>query len=159
MLILLSSLLVTGAWHRAPAPQHYEVQIGAERFVLEIAANQRTRSTGLSGRESIDRNGGMIFVFPLEKMQSFYMRDCIIPIDVAFLDSSGVVTATYTMQPEALRKAGESKTAYERRLARYSSLSPAQYAIELRAGTLDRLGIEKGDRIGVDNEYLSRLAN
>ena len=92
-------------------------------------------------------------------MQSFFMRDCLVPIDVAFLDSSGVVTATHTMPIEEPRKPDESQTAYEKRLPRYSSLSPAQYAIELRAGTLDRLEIERGDRIAVDNEYLSKLAN
>lgn len=158
ILILLSSFLLAGAWHRSATPEHYDLQIGGESFSLEIAATKQARSIGLSGRLSINQNGGMIFVFPREAMQSFFMRDCLIPIDVAFLDRSGMVTATHTMPTEEPRKPSESQTGYEKRLPRYSSLTPAQYAIELRAGTLDRLGLERGSRIGIDSEYLSRLA-
>ena len=153
-LVVVCALLVAGAFEMTVASVYYELEIDGERFFLEVAADESTRSLGLSGRESIDANGGMIFVFPKAKVRGFYMRDCVIPIDIVFLGSAGVVTATHTMVPEKPRGHAESDTAYERRLKRYSSLSRSQYAIELRAGTIDRLGIKQGDRFRLDTRWL-----
>jgi hypothetical protein len=150
------ALLVTAALQTTAASEDYALQIGGEHFWLEVAADNATRSLGLSGRESIATDGGMIFAFPKARTRSFFMRDCVIPIDIVFLDSAGVITATYTMVPEEPRGDSESKAAYEQRLARYSSQSRSQYAIELRAGTIKRLGLQQGGRVNLD---IHRLQN
>ena len=99
--------------------------------------------------------GGMIFVFPKAAIRYFIMRDCVIPIDIMFLDDAGLVTATYTMQPERPRAAGETDKAYEQRLHRYSSRSDSRYVIELRAGTIDRLGIKRTDRVTLSTQKMA----
>jgi hypothetical protein len=146
--------IMTAALRTTAASEHYDLHIGGELFVLEVAADDETRSLGLSGRESIATNGGMIFVFPKAKVRTFFMRDCVIPIDIVFLDHVGVITATYRMVPEEPRGDSESDAGYERRLKRYSSQSRSQYAIELRAGTIDRLGLKYGDRLMLDTQRL-----
>ena len=153
------AILLAGAVQAIAATDRYELQLGDEAFLLEIAADRRTQYYGLGGRESIDRNGGMIFVFANAKARSFVMRDCLIPIDILFLDSSGLITATYTMHPEAPRAYYESEIAYTQRLRRYHSLGSTQYAIELRAGTMDRLGLQQGDRVKLDTYRLQRALN
>ena len=86
----------------------------------------------------------------------FIMRDYVIPIDIMFLDDAGLVTATYTTRPERQRAAGKTEKAYEQRLHRYYSKSGSQYLIELRAGTIDRLGIKRTDHVMLSTQRIGR---
>lgn len=134
------------------------VKINGQTLTLDLAADHPTRTKGLGGRTSIPENGGMLFVFPEARGLRFVMRDCPVPIDVAFLDPGGVVTAVHTMPPEEPQGADESDFMYESRLAKYSSRFAAQFAIELRGGRLGELGVKPGDTIDLDLERLKRAA-
>ena len=134
------------------------VEIAGESFHLELAADPGTRVQGLMGRTEIARDGGMLFVFPDVAMRSFWMKDCLTDMDIIFLDGSGRVTATHEMTMEPPRRPDESQLAYELRLPGYSSLRPAQFAIELAPGSLDRLGVRTGDLIRLDLDALKRRA-
>ena len=112
----------------------------------------------LGGREFIEPDGGMIFVFPRARVLQFVMRDCLVPIDIIFLDPAGRVIATHQMAVEEPRRENESEIAYESRLNRYSSRYTAQFAIELAGGTLDSLAVQTGQRVGIDTEALKKLA-
>ena len=127
-----------------------EVTIGGERFLLEVADEPGTQYRGLGGCTVIPRNGGMLFVHAAPRPLAFVMRDCPIPIDVAFLDAEGRVLNVHTMQPEPPRREGESVAAYEARLRSHPSAGAAQYAIELAGGRFAELGVGKGDRIDVE---------
>jgi uncharacterized membrane protein (UPF0127 family) len=127
-----------------------EVAIGGERFLLEVAADAAAQFRGLGGRTVIPRNGGMLFVQASPRPLSFVMRDCPIPIDVAFLDADGRVLNVHTMSPEPPRRDGESTAAYEGRLPGHPSAGPAQYAIELAGGRFAELGVKPGDRIELE---------
>jgi uncharacterized membrane protein (UPF0127 family) len=131
--------------------------IAGQEFQLEAAVNNATRYRGLGGRESLPERGGMLFAFPFSERLEFVMRDCLIDIDIAYLDNDGVVQATHTMVIDP-REEGESDTAYERRLVRYSSRYPSRFAVEVRAGLLRELGVQVGDVIEFDRESLKRRA-
>ena len=123
------------------------VTIGGERFDLEVARDPATQFRGLGGRTHIDPHGGMLFVFPYPHTTAFVMRDCPIPIDIAFLDAEGRVIAIHEMQAEPPRGADESIGAYESRLRQYPSALPALFAIETAAGRLHALGLKGGDKL------------
>src|SRR5437867_3508275 len=53
-----------------------KVTIAGEPFTLEIAADPSSREEGLMGRDHIDRQGGMLFVFPAAQVQDFWMKNC-----------------------------------------------------------------------------------
>ena len=89
-------------------PEALWVEIAGEPFELELALDAATRYQGLSGRLAIEPNGGMLFVNTVERPQAMVMRDCAIPIDVAFLDFSGEVVAIHEMRPELPHRPGES---------------------------------------------------
>lgn len=133
------------------------VRINGVAFEMEIAADDASRMRGLGGREEIDEFGGMIFVFPSASIIQFVMRDCLIPIDVAFLDASGRVVSMHEMQPEPPRHPGESAMAYERRLKNYPSRFPAQFAVETAGGRLRAVGLEVGQRVEFDLERLKNM--
>jgi hypothetical protein len=124
--------------------------IGGERFELEVARDPVAQMRGLGGRSSIDAHGGMLFVFPAAQPLAFVMRDCPIPIDVAFLDAQGRVINVQVMTPEAPRAPGESAPAYEARLRSYPSALPARFALETAGGRLTQLGVRSGDQIELD---------
>ncbi len=123
------------------------VVVAGETFVVEVAADPRSRQRGLSGRTSIPRNGGMLFVLTRPEPMSMVMRDCPNAIDVAFIDAMGRVVAIHEMPPEPPRRSAESPFQYERRLPEYPSGSPVSFALETAAGRLADLGLEVGDRL------------
>jgi uncharacterized membrane protein (UPF0127 family) len=92
----------------------------------------------------------MLFANTVESPQAMVMRDCAIPIDVAFLDLSGEVVAIHEMRPELPRRPAESQREYESRLPVYRSGAPAGFAIETAGGRLDEIGLQVGDRVAFD---------
>jgi uncharacterized membrane protein (UPF0127 family) len=98
----------------------------------------------------------MIFVFPESRILSFWMIDCLIDIDVAYVDRTGKVISTYTMRTEPPQAKSESREAYTSRLKRYPSADDAIFAIEVRAGLLEKLGVRPGSTVNLDDARLRR---
>lgn len=142
------------------------VEIDGKWFQLELAIDNATRFRGLSDREHIEPDGGMLFVFKQASVQRFVMRDCPIDIDIIFLDPSGHITAMYNMPAEKPRDpvaepidpARGIAPKYEDRLAKYSSRFAAQFVIELAGDTLKSLNLKEGDQIKLDLEGLKARA-
>lgn len=156
-LLLVAGLMLAGCSPRVP-PGMEAVEIKGHRFVLEVAKDDHARAQGLMHRESIPEYGGMLFIFPEAALRAFWMGNCKIDIDIIFLDARGIITATHRMKKEGPPLEGESDIEYELRLPRYPSRMPAQFAIELRAGWLDKLDLKPEDRIELDLTRLKALA-
>jgi len=112
-----------------------QVTLGTGRFTLEVADDDAERETGLMYRRSMPADHGMIFVFPWSSVQSFWMKNTLIPLDIAYLDDDAVVLNVEPMVPldeSSVRSDGK-----------------ARYAIELNAGTAKRVGLKRGDRIAL----------
>lgn len=140
------------------------LKLSGKTFKLDLALDDERRFRGLSGKTEIKPDGGLLFVFPERqvRMQSFVMRDCLVPIDIIYLDRAARVTAFHKMTVEEPRKENEkelkapfpgapewTKTndAYEDRLKKYPSKHASQFVIEIKGGTLDDLKIKEGDKI------------
>ena len=119
-----------------PPPPLPQVEINGVAWSVEVAATRVTRLHGLSGRTSLPGNTGMFFVFRRPQVLTFCMRNCEIPLDIAFLDAERKVVAIHTMIVEADRAGREI----------YSSVSPAQYALEVAAGQLARARVQIGHK-------------
>ncbi len=126
------------------------VVIAGESFRLELAADSETMFRGLGGRTGIPARGGMLFAYPAPRPLAFVMRDCLVPLDIAFLDADGRVLNRHTMEVEPPRRDDESVAAYEARLPSYRSTGAARYAVEVAGGLLDELGVRPGDRIDIE---------
>lgn len=142
----------------AGGPETLRVDLHGTLFTLEVALDNDTRVKGLSGREHVPPDGGMLFVFPDPMPLSFVMRHCLVPIDIAFLDSAGRVLVVHEMQVEESQREGESDIAYENRLRRYDSRFPAQFALETAGGRLRETGLKPGDVVRFDAPGLKRRA-
>lgn len=130
------------------------VTIGGTPFVLEVVSTQAAIAKGLGGRTSIPEDGGMLFVFPEAAPRRFWMVDCLVDIDIMYLDALGRITAIHTMKAEPPQGDNEPRTQYEQRLKRYPSGLGAQFAIELRAGRIGELGLRQGDKVDIPLDCL-----
>lgn len=110
--------------------------IGGETFILELAITPEERSRGLSNREHLAPDGGMLFVFSQESTLSFWMWQTLIPLDILFLDGERRIVNIHTMHPQPGVSDGQ--------LTRYRSTAPAQYAVEVNAGIAAELELTPG---------------
>jgi uncharacterized membrane protein (UPF0127 family) len=156
---IISMVLLNGCAENPCPANHEAVTIAGETFCMELAITEDARVQGLMFRDTIDKHGGMLFVFPDVQLRSFWMKNCVTDMDLIFLDAAGRIVAAHEMKVEApWDKNRETEGAYERRLERYSSRLRAPYALEFAPGTLDRLGLKPGDKIELDLDRLRKLA-
>jgi uncharacterized protein len=72
---------------------------GERTVEVEIADTEGERARGLMGRESLDADAGMVFVFPAETSGAFWMKNTLIPLSIAFYDENGRILRILDMEP------------------------------------------------------------
>ena len=102
-------------------------------LLVEVAETERQQQRGLMGRTELDANRGMLFVYDREQQLSFYMRDTLIPLSIAYIDARGTIIDIQDMQPL-------DETSHP-------SAAPAKYALEVNQGFFEAHGIQVGDRL------------
>jgi hypothetical protein len=107
--------------------------VGRHRITVEVASRPDDRSRGLMFRESLPPDHGMLFVFPRETVQQFWMRNTTIPLSIAYADASGRIVRIADLEP------------LDERLV--TSLGPARYALEMNRGWFAAHGVVAGDAI------------
>lgn len=147
-----------GGCEPAKPPETIDVVAGGRTFTCRLALDEAARDQGLGGVASLGPNEGMMFAFPDAELHNFWMRRCVMDLDIAFIGPLGIVTATHTMKAEELQRPDETEAAYFGRLKRYPSYAPAQFALEVAPGTLETLGVKRGSRVEFDQDLLKRLA-
>jgi uncharacterized protein len=114
-------------------------KFGNEYIKMKVASSDPIKAQGLMGIKELGKNSGMIFVYDFPQVLSFWMKDTLIPLSIAFLDPSGIVVSIYEMHPEP----GVS----DDKLRIYDSSAPSQYAVEANKGWFKEQGIKEGDKI------------
>ena len=101
---------------------------------VEIADSPDEQARGLMDRTALAENRGMLFVFPDEELRSFWMRNTLIPLSIAYIDSGGRIVDIQDMK------------ALDDDPPHYVSAEPARYALEVDRGFFEERGVEVGDR-------------
>jgi uncharacterized protein len=157
ILILGMTAFFVGCSKPAIVDGKAKVDLDGTTYTLNIVADDKTRERGLGGVESLPEDGGMLFAFPDSKMRAFVMRDCLIDIDIIFLDSTGRIVAMHHMPIEEPKKPDETQIQYELRLKKYSSRFSAKYVIEILGGKLETMNLSEGQLIELDTQYLESI--
>ena len=156
-LLVLTALLSTACNARTSLPSHHVISFGGEDWTMELALDDDAIRRGLMNRDSVPEHGGMLFIFPDSDIRSFWMANCIVDIDLLFLDNRGTITALHEMKVEASREDDESELAYNARLKNYGSNFPARFAIEIPAGSIKRLQLRVNQQLPLDLVQLQSL--
>lgn len=119
-----------------------EVTLKGERFTVEVADTPAEHMQGLSGRNSLADNGGMFFIFDKPDTYGFWMKDMKFSIDIIWINGDEVVYVTRDLNPNSYPSI-------------FSSPSPADKVLEVKAGTAERLNIVGGDNVSVGSVSLS----
>lgn len=113
-----------------------EVKIGNAVFKVEIADTPAARALGLSGREFLKPDAGMLFIFAEADIQKFWMKDMEFPIDIIWIRDNKIIGMIIGAEPEA----GSDYIIY-------TSPEPADMVLEINAGAAIKNGINVGDTL------------
>lgn len=115
------------------------VSINQAVFTVEIADSTREQEIGLSNRDFLEGNAGMLFLFPVKVYPPIWMKDTNIALDVLWIEGDKIVDITTDLQPQPGASDEEFKI--------YRSEFAANKVLELNAGTVERYKIEVGDKV------------
>jgi uncharacterized membrane protein (UPF0127 family) len=73
--------------------------VGPEIITAELAMTEIQVGTGMMFRKAMGENEGMLFVFARPHRTSFYMKNTILPLNVAYIDSEGTILELHELQP------------------------------------------------------------
>lgn len=107
-------------------PEGRRVQYG-----VELARTQEERGRGLMYRKTLKQDRGMFFIFSSSTIQSFWMKNTLIPLDLIFID-------------ENLKVVGIVEDAQPHDLSGQHIKSPSRYVLEVNSGEAARHGIVPG---------------
>lgn len=135
--VLLLVVAAPGAFAQAACRDdavHLRGTWGQARFAVELADDPQSRAQGLMFRESLPRSAGMLFIFDRPDRAVFWMENTLIPLDMLFIDPTGVVRHIH-------------------RQARPRDRTPIDggenvlMVLEINGGLSDRLGIDTGSEL------------
>jgi len=125
----------------ACAPQKLKTTVlhieraGAESVAItvEVAETEAERAQGLMYRKKLPDGKGMLFIFDRDQQLSFWMKNTVIPLSIAFISSNGRIVEIKNMQPLDLSSVRSSRS--------------VRYALETPQGWFDRVDIKPGDTV------------
>lgn len=111
------------------------LQINNAGLEIELADTPQKRTLGLSGREKLDENSGMLFIFNSPDYHSFWMKDMKFTIDIVWIGKN-------------LKIAGIAENAAPESYPQtFKPEDPAKYVLEVNAGFIDENNIKIGDKV------------
>ncbi len=134
--LLIAENLSNSSIDATEPPKEAQIIVNDRAMQVEIADTPDKRSLGLSLRDSMPRDRGMLFVFDEEDVYPFWMKNMEFNLDIAWINSSGTVVHV----EKNLKPCLEICPSYE-------SGKPARYVLEVNAGVSDELGIREGTTV------------
>jgi len=110
-------------------------------ITVEIARTDEERATGLMFRKTLPDGQGMIFVFDRDQQLSFWMKNTVIPLSIAYIASDGRIVDILDMQPNDLNSVVSSRS--------------VRYALEVPQGWFGRVNVKPGDIVKIDHALLN----
>jgi uncharacterized membrane protein (UPF0127 family) len=103
---------------------------------LEVAADPSSRARGLMGRTQVPQGTGMVFLYPADVTEAFWMKNTLVPLSIAFVAADGRVVSVAEMTP---CRTNPCPT--------YAPAGPYRYAVELAGGSFGAAGVGPGARV------------
>lgn len=121
-------------------PQIKTLEINGNKLKMEIADSESKRNKGLSGRDSLGGNEGMLFIYPKAAQHPFWMKGMKISLDFVWIKDDKVVDIIPGVPPP-------DPGTKDADLPIYSSKFDTDKILEVNAGLVQKLNIKVGDTI------------
>lgn len=140
---IFSSATITGGFTSAASAQPElptrEITVGGLRLTVEVADEDAERASGLSFRADMERDHGMLFVYPEAARQRFWMYGMNFPLDLIFIRDGRAVFIAVNVPPKT---AGVPTVVWPD--------EKADQVLEVNAGVAEEMGIGVGSFVEVD---------
>jgi len=113
------------------------VTVHGEKIYVEVVDTFETRTKGLMGRELLSEDEGMLFIFPENKIRTFWMKNMKISIDIIFIDEKQSIINMYT----------DVEPCHTFKCDMYYSAKEVKYVLELKASETVARNMQVGDII------------
>lgn len=120
--------------------EYKNIEIKGKQVVCEVVSDQNSWYLGLSNRENLCVNCGMLFAFPNKQERKFVMRNMKFPLDIIFIDSDKIINIASDLPPEGANPVNV-----------YTSASATDYVLEVPGGFCQKNNIVAGDTIKINN--------
>lgn len=127
--ILCLLLVIPPAWGADIA-----LQVGRHSVHAEIADTPDSRTAGLMQRDHLCANCGMLFVFPSPGRYTFWMKNTVLPLSIAFISADGKILNIAEMHPNDASEL-------------HGPDGDVLYSLEMNKGWFAKHGIRAGDRV------------
>lgn len=144
ILIICFILFLGFNWYKSKESRNHiipnkenRVNIKINNFQVdaEIADTIKKRAEGLSGKNSLSEEQGMLFIFSKPGKYSFWMKDMDFPIDIIWINKDlEIVEIKKNIAPDSFPKS-------------FFSSKLSQYVLELKSGTTEKYNIKEGDKV------------
>lgn len=125
--------------NREPSIDLPELTVGDTTLMVELADTSEKISRGLSGREKLDKDQGMLFIFPNSTRRQFWMKEMNFPLDMVFINDDRVV--------EVILKIPAPQAGEDGRKIQVMSSASAEMVLEVNSGWVARNRVIVGDRV------------
>lgn len=109
------------------------------KISVELALTDQEQERGLMYRKTLDSGKGMLFVFPDESYRSFWMKNTLVPLSIAFIDSKKTIFQVSDLNPV--------KTLAQKNVESAQSIKPAKYVLEVPRGWFKTNNISIGSKL------------
>ena len=123
----------TPGWAVALLPDGHEV-------ALELAVTAEEQARGYMGRAEISDREGMLFLYAEDRRSSFWMKNCLVPLDIIWLDADGGVVEVAANRPPCPE---------EGPCPNVTPNGVARYVLELAAGQAAAHEVRPGRRVAL----------
>lgn len=113
----------------------YQLEVNGKNINVEIADETSELIQGLSGRQELAKNNGLLFIFSSSDYWGIWMKDMKFPIDIVWIDNNGrVVDLKENVSPDSYPEV-------------FKPIEKAKYVLEFNSGLVKELGIVKQTEI------------
>ncbi len=116
--------------------------IGGHTFNIEIAKTPTEKEIGLSSKQSLPQDQGMLFPFDKPGNYSFWMKNMKFPIDIIYIKYNTIVSIFQNVQPPS---------STEQELPIYTPVAAADSVLEINAGLSSKYNFKEGDKVTSSN--------
>ncbi len=124
-----------------PTFEIIDVQVGKIKLKAEYANSPYKRQIGLMFVEKMPKNQGMLFHFDRVQRMSFWMKNTLIPLDIAFFSKDGKLLEVHSLDP--------APSLLSSNIPRAESKALALYALEMNKGWFKEKGLKPGVQLKV----------